>query len=305
MEQYDTDEGSEVRGSSPLDPELKGSPPLDPSLAAVQELLRSQLPPESLGNAASLTNAEEDQSALSEEGEVVGPRRSSEHTASNVSSSGGVTSSHGSVSSSCGGPSVPSGVAGGQGLVFNDVGEGHEATANGGILSAGVLPAGRESWSGTNSDGDDTGREILKDIELAVMKSSAFIKEFSRLADSGSSDPDSDNDRRSVPYRRKQQHHTVPPRMAHKLMEQVKQIATPTPVEIHTVHLVKREGYNDFGFSVSDGLVEPGVFVRTVKQGGLAELSGKLAPFDRILKVGRWLGMWKHSAFPFPFQLSC
>lgn len=290
MDQYDTDEGSEVRGSSPLDPELRESSPLDPSLAAVQELLRSQLPPQLLTNTGGLAQAEEDQSALTEERDGMGPLGKSESTAGIVSSSGGVTSSHGSVSSSSDVPSVSvPNVAIAQEQVSND--RQHmpgEAATDGGVMPTGVLPTGRESWSETNSDADDTGREILKDIEQAVMKSSVFIKEFSRLADSGSSDPDSDNDRRSAPYRRKQ-HHTVPPRVAHKFMEQVKQIATPTPVEIHTVHLVKGEGFADFGFSVSDGLVEPGVYVRTVKQGGLADLSGKLAPFDRILKVGRTL----------------
>ena len=290
MDQYDTDEGSDVRGSSPLDPELRESSPLDPSLAAVQELLRCQLPPQSLSNTGGVPKAEEDQSALMEERDSMGPLGKPESTAGVVSSSGGVMSSHGSVSSSSDVPSVSApNVAIAQEQVSN--GRQHMpevAATDGGVTPTGVLSAGRESWSETNSDADDTGREILKDIEQAVMKSSIFIKEFSRLADSGSSDPDSDNDRRSVPYRRKQ-HPTVPPRVAHRFMEQVKQMATPTPVEIHTVHLVKGEGFADFGFSVSDGLVEPGIYVRTIKQGGLADLSGKLAPFDRILKVGHTL----------------
>lgn len=281
MEQYDTDEGSEVRGSSPLDPDLRDGSPLDPSLVAVQELLRSQLPPQSLASTGGTKKLEEGHSSLAEDG--VDPRGRSEGAAGIASSSGGVTSSHGSVSSSSDVPSVsvPS-VAIAQKQASHDPGS--KAAADVGVTPTGVLPTGRESWSETNSDADDAGREILKDIEQAVMKSSVFIKEFSRLADSGSSDPDSDNDRRSVPYRRKQ-HQTVPPRVAHKFMEQVKQIATPTPVEIHTVHLVKAEGFADFGFSVSDGLVEPGIYVRAIKHGGLADMSGKLAPFDRILKV--------------------
>ena len=286
----DTVEESEVRQNSPLEPDLRDNSPLDPSLAPVQELLRSQLPHQTSVGSGGPVMAEEGQSSVTEERDGRDPQWRQDCAAGIASSSGGVTSSHGSVSSSSDTPSASlPGVAILQKQVSNDPkcmpGDSSTAAADCGVTPTGVLPTGRESWSETNSDADDAGREILQDIEQAVMKSSVFIKEFSRLAESGSSDPDSDNDRRSVSYRCKQ-HHSVPPRVAHKLMEQVKQIATPTPVEIHTVHLVKGEGFADFGFSVSDGLVEPGIFVHTVMPGGLADLSGKLAPFDRILKVG-------------------
>lgn len=41
---------------------------------------------------------------------------------------------------------------------------------------------------------------------------------------------------------------------------------------------------NDFGFSVSDGLLEKGVYVHTVRIDGPAQLGG-LQPFDRLLQV--------------------
>lgn len=41
---------------------------------------------------------------------------------------------------------------------------------------------------------------------------------------------------------------------------------------------------NDFGFSVSDGLLEKGVYVHTVRINGPAQHGG-LQPFDRLLQV--------------------
>lgn len=41
----------------------------------------------------------------------------------------------------------------------------------------------------------------------------------------------------------------------------------------------------DFGFSVSDGLLEKGVFVNMIRPDGPADQAG-LKPFDRILQVG-------------------
>uniref|UniRef100_A0A671YA55 Glutamate receptor interacting protein 2a n=1 Tax=Sparus aurata TaxID=8175 RepID=A0A671YA55_SPAAU len=43
---------------------------------------------------------------------------------------------------------------------------------------------------------------------------------------------------------------------------------------------------HDFGFSVSDGLLEKGVFVNMIRPDGPADLAG-LKPFDRILQVNR------------------
>lgn len=41
---------------------------------------------------------------------------------------------------------------------------------------------------------------------------------------------------------------------------------------------------HDFGFSVSDGLLEKGVYVNMIRPHGPAEQAG-LKPFDRILQV--------------------
>lgn len=43
--------------------------------------------------------------------------------------------------------------------------------------------------------------------------------------------------------------------------------------------------YEDFGFSVSDGLYERGVFINRIRHGGPADNSRILRPYDRILQV--------------------
>lgn len=62
-------------------------------------------------------------------------------------------------------------------------------------------------------------------------------------------------------------------------------LTAPIPIEVHRVTLFKDKVYEDFGFSVSDGLYEKGVYVNRVRPGGPADMSGILKPFDRILQV--------------------
>ena len=48
------------------------------------------------------------------------------------------------------------------------------------------------------------------------------------------------------------------------------------PVEVHKVTLFKDNVYEDFGFSLSDGLYEKGIFVNRIRKGGPADTSGLL-----------------------------
>uniref|UniRef100_A0A914X7J2 PDZ domain-containing protein n=1 Tax=Plectus sambesii TaxID=2011161 RepID=A0A914X7J2_9BILA len=57
------------------------------------------------------------------------------------------------------------------------------------------------------------------------------------------------------------------------------------PLEIHRVTLHKDSAYNDFGFSVSDGDNDSGVYINKIRPGGPAYNSGNVRPFDRILQV--------------------
>nr|XP_018895877.1 PREDICTED: glutamate receptor-interacting protein 2 [Bemisia tabaci] len=51
------------------------------------------------------------------------------------------------------------------------------------------------------------------------------------------------------------------------------------------VTLLKDAVYDDFGFSISDGLYERGVFINRMRPGGPAERSQVLRPYDRIIQV--------------------
>lgn len=66
--------------------------------------------------------------------------------------------------------------------------------------------------------------------------------------------------------------------------EEMQELLLPTPVEMHKVTLHKDPVRSDFGFSVSDGLLEKGVYVHTVRPDGPAQRGG-LRPFDRLLQV--------------------
>ncbi|XP_049804694.1 glutamate receptor-interacting protein 1 [Schistocerca nitens] len=60
---------------------------------------------------------------------------------------------------------------------------------------------------------------------------------------------------------------------------------SPQLVEIYQVTLIKDPVYEDFGFSVSDGLYERGVYINRMRKRGPADLCGVLKPYDRILQV--------------------
>jgi glutamate receptor-interacting protein len=57
--------------------------------------------------------------------------------------------------------------------------------------------------------------------------------------------------------------------------------------QLQTIHvaLYKDQVYDDYGFSVSDGLYERGVYINRVRSGGPADKTGQLRPYDRIIQV--------------------
>ncbi|XP_074869543.1 glutamate receptor-interacting protein 1 isoform X5 [Carettochelys insculpta] len=69
-----------------------------------------------------------------------------------------------------------------------------------------------------------------------------------------------------------------------KIKQEMKEIMSPTPVELHKVTLYKESDGEDFGFSVSDGLLEKGVYVKNIRPAGPGDLGG-LKPYDRLLQV--------------------
>ncbi|XP_012575907.1 PREDICTED: glutamate receptor-interacting protein 1 isoform X7 [Condylura cristata] len=69
-----------------------------------------------------------------------------------------------------------------------------------------------------------------------------------------------------------------------KMKQEIKEIMSPTPVELHKVTLYKGSDVEDFGFSVADGLLEKGVYVKNIRPAGPGDLGG-LKPYDRLLQV--------------------
>ena len=122
----------------------------------------------------------------------------------------------------------------------------------------------------------ESSSACLKGVEVTLQKASQFMKDLKTLAESGSSDQDSD----SEPHAKTK---NLTSYWQEKVVEQVKSAMTPTRMEPYTVEL-KPDGA-DFGFSVADGLIEPGVYIKSVRLGGPADQKDGLQSFDRILKV--------------------
>lgn len=62
-------------------------------------------------------------------------------------------------------------------------------------------------------------------------------------------------------------------------------VSSPARGSVHHVILYKDAIYDDYGFSVSDGLYERGVYINRIRKGGPADIVGLLRPYDRILQV--------------------
>uniref|UniRef100_A0A8U8C0Y6 Uncharacterized protein n=1 Tax=Geospiza parvula TaxID=87175 RepID=A0A8U8C0Y6_GEOPR len=73
-----------------------------------------------------------------------------------------------------------------------------------------------------------------------------------------------------------------------KIEKEMQEIMSPTPLEFHKVCMTlhKDPESEDFGFSLSDGLLEKGVYVNMVRPDGPADQCG-LKPYDRVLQVNR------------------
>ncbi|KAM6980353.1 glutamate receptor-interacting protein 2 [Aplochiton taeniatus] len=69
-----------------------------------------------------------------------------------------------------------------------------------------------------------------------------------------------------------------------RIKEEMQEILSPTPLELHKVTVMKDPESDDFGFSVSDGFLEKGVYVNMIRPDGPADRTG-LQPYDRILQV--------------------
>ncbi|KAI1887938.1 hypothetical protein AGOR_G00179900 [Albula goreensis] len=69
-----------------------------------------------------------------------------------------------------------------------------------------------------------------------------------------------------------------------KMRQDLKDILSPMPSELHKVTLFKEMDAEDFGFSVTDGLLEKGVYVKNIRPSGPADVAG-LKCNDRLLQI--------------------
>ena len=118
--------------------------------------------------------------------------------------------------------------------------------------------------------------EALNGIKQSISKAITFEQQLKALAESGSSDQDSD----SEPYT--SQGLTIPQHEQQKISDKMK---TSVPPQQIMVRLMKPPSMSSFGFSVADGQYDQGVYVKAVKPGGPADGSDGLKSYDRIIKV--------------------
>ena len=118
--------------------------------------------------------------------------------------------------------------------------------------------------------------EALNGIKQSINKAITFEQQLKALAESGSSDQDSDSEPHAS------QGLTIPQHEQQKISDKMK---TSVPPQQIVVRLTKAPTVSSFGFSVADGQYDQGVYVKAVKPGGPADGSDGLRPYDRILTV--------------------
>ena len=119
--------------------------------------------------------------------------------------------------------------------------------------------------------------EALNGIKQSINKAITFEQALKALAESGSSDQDSDSEPHAS-----QGMQALPQHEQQKITDKMK---TSVPPQQLTVRLTKPPTTASFGFSVADGQFDQGVYVKAVKPGGPADGTEGLRPYDRILKV--------------------
>ncbi|CAO2582213.1 Glutamate receptor-interacting protein 1 [Lemmus lemmus] len=149
-------------------------------------------------------------------------------------------------------------------------------------------------WSQALEDLETCGQSgILRELEATIMSGSTMsLNHEAPLARSQLGRQASFQERSSSRphYSQTTRSNTLPSDVGRKsvtlrkMKQEIKEIMSPTPVELHKVTLYKDSGMEDFGFSVADGLLEKGVYVKNIRPAGPGDLGG-LKPYDRLLQV--------------------
>ncbi|XP_068109152.1 glutamate receptor-interacting protein 2 isoform X5 [Hyperolius riggenbachi] len=127
--------------------------------------------------------------------------------------------------------------------------------------------------------------ELLREIEASIMTGSV-----QSLGLDGSKLIHENNQSSRMLHRKSVSHHSRnSPKKDSKISQDAKilhdvQDISSTNAELLKVTVMKDLETDDFGFSVSDGLLEKGVYVNMIRPSGPADRSG-LQPYDRILQV--------------------
>ncbi|KAG1927262.1 glutamate receptor-interacting protein [Pimephales promelas] len=147
-------------------------------------------------------------------------------------------------------------------------------------------------WCQALEDLETCGQsELLREIEASIMTGSAL----SLGVDGGKSHCETVSQPHLSPLRKpplllNETKNKSTLRMSEKtwesrrIKEEIQDILSPTPLELHKVTVMKDPESDDFGFSVSDGFLEKGVYVNMIRPEGPADRAG-LKPYDRILQV--------------------
>uniref|UniRef100_A0A8C2JZG4 Glutamate receptor interacting protein 2b n=1 Tax=Cyprinus carpio TaxID=7962 RepID=A0A8C2JZG4_CYPCA len=147
-------------------------------------------------------------------------------------------------------------------------------------------------WCQALEDLETCGQsELLREIEASIMTGSAL----SLGVEGGKAHGETVNQPHLSPLRKaphlvNETKNKSTLRMSEKtwesrrIKEEIQDILSPTPLELHKVTVMKDPESDDFGFSVSDGFLEKGVYVNMIRPEGPADRAG-LKPYDRILQV--------------------
>uniref|UniRef100_A0A673ZHQ9 Glutamate receptor interacting protein 2a n=1 Tax=Salmo trutta TaxID=8032 RepID=A0A673ZHQ9_SALTR len=133
----------------------------------------------------------------------------------------------------------------------------------------GTLKQEDSFWSQALQDLETCGQsEILRELEVSYI--SLYLG------------PIHDEPKTKSNLQRSNRTRDTPPRGRGEPQE----TSSPTTLELLKVTLRKDPDCGDFGFSVSDGLLEKGAYVNMIRPDGPANQAG-LKPYDRILQVNR------------------
>ncbi|XP_050413050.1 glutamate receptor-interacting protein 1 isoform X2 [Patella vulgata] len=154
-----------------------------------------------------------------------------------------------------------------------------------------------EDWVGTFEDFmHGSGSEMLKQIGLSLRdRSTASLDRRSRASEPSDRYSRSKSAGRfgrsaishdSLSLSNQNSRISNPVSGGKSISEHVQTIFTPTPIQLHRITVVKSYATEDFGFGLSDGMYEKGVFISGVRPGSAASKAG-LKAFDRILQVNR------------------